>query len=239
MITFKQFITEEDKTVDEVVALLKKECAPYLNHIEGHPPSVWLKRGWVAPPPGPYFHMSTRKNRKPVDMSQQMHMLLDYTLLHQQGGKFRSEGIFSCVSPITAGSYGDEVYIVLPRGEFRYCWSPEVEDAYAFFDYHKHDSTPMGLRQMEAALGKEFDPETTDINVGSPEWLKFVAEYLEKREPYISGDLDVVMNRAGLHRHEVMITCESAYYVMYNHDPSSMQNLRDTQFAAEVLEALA
>jgi hypothetical protein len=91
---------------------------------------------------------------------------------------------------------------------------------------------------MEAALGKEFDPETTDINVGSPEWLKFVAEYLEKREPYISGDLDKVMNRAGLHRHEVMITCESAYYVMYNHDPSSMQNLRDAQFAAEVLEAL-
>jgi hypothetical protein len=238
MISFKQFLTENELTVEEVAALLRKECAPYLNYIEGHHPSTWLKRGWFTPPPAAHFHARTRKNRTPVDMSENIHMLLDNMLLHQQGDKFRSEAIFCCVSAEIASSYGDEVFIVLPRGKFRYCWSPIIEDAYAFFDYHKHGSAPQGVSEMEIALGKEFNPNTTDINVASPEWLKFMAEYLNKKEPYTSTGLDTVMNRRSFHKYEVMLVCESAYYIMYNSNPTSQKNGEDAQFAAEVLNAL-
>ena len=210
---FKQFIIESETDPEKIAEMIEKDCQSYLDYVRGASDSTegWLKRGVMDYPSAPYFKWSTMKNRKPLDTSMGVHHLLDYTLKDQCGELFRSEALFCTASTNTAASYGN-VFFVFPIGSWKYCWSPDISDAYSFFDNHKNGN-PEGVKQIELAVGREYSPDSYDVNVGTKEWLSMVSEYLEKVKPYKTTGLKDAMDRRLAN--EIMVKCDSAYYVPY------------------------
>jgi hypothetical protein len=143
MITFKQFISEEEQI--DLVKLLLRDCKPYIEALHG---DDLLRRGVrdlgeakIATFEGKeiqYSQKAVRKDRKPKDMKRGLHHLIDDWFDDQfRGLRPRSEGMFCFGEGTqlrTLAQYGEVCY-VFPIGEFKYVWSPKVDDLYNEIDH--------------------------------------------------------------------------------------------------------
>lgn len=222
--------------------MIERDCAPYLSYMRSITKESrnWLKRGLNVPQKEPYIKSRVTKNRKPVDTDSDVHIVLDYNLKELCGEKFRSDAIFCSIALGVVLGYGYP-YFVFPVGDWKYCWSPEIKDAYAFFDNHAHDDYPEGRKQIEAELGYEYDEWSHDVVVHSDKWLKMIKEYLHSKKPYTTDNLELLIAKGG--RHEVMVVCDEVYYVPYTTPSGQLFGREDAdptaaQVASDVMKIL-
>lgn len=128
-----EILTEtEDYDDHGIAALLQKDCAPFLaainNNIQAH--SMW--RGMNIPATN-IARFTTRKNRKPVDMPQEVSTAVDNYFEETTGVRWRAESVFVTGNQSAASEYGN-LFCMFPIGQFHYCWSPRVTDLYTTLD---------------------------------------------------------------------------------------------------------
>lgn len=134
MYSFKKFLVEGSGEVKTIAEILD-ECAPFLRASEGK----FVFRGLKNPtgalkmitPDGDVtvYRMEPRRDRRPLNIDEFTHTTVDDYMDEKFGFRGRSQGLFVTSSPNTASSYGD-TYIILPRGEFRFIWSPKISDLF-------------------------------------------------------------------------------------------------------------
>lgn len=96
----------------------------------------WLFRGMdqsLVPNESFVRILQSRKDRRPKDSTYQVHDALNLRLERDFGIPYRTEGTFCTGDPHTATEYGKSA-IILPIGQFDFCWGMQVKDAYAKFD---------------------------------------------------------------------------------------------------------
>jgi hypothetical protein len=72
-----------------------------------------------------------RTDRKPRSTKIVLSNALDEAFYGLFGWRPRSEGVFATGNMIDAGFYGKHSYIVFPKNNFKFIWSPFIEDLYA------------------------------------------------------------------------------------------------------------
>lgn len=135
MITFKQFISEDAKSFQE---LIEKNCADFLSKSAKQ---GFLYRGIKGLASAEahevegieYAIKAVRKDRKPLDTNKHLHTSIGEWFKTEFGWNPRSEGVFAFgegadLSDIRA--YG-EPCIIFPIGEIHYVWSKTVEDLFS------------------------------------------------------------------------------------------------------------
>ena len=80
------------------------------------------------------FKRKIRKNRSPKDMPEDAHESLDDGFYDEFGVHYRSNAVFVTGNFNTADSYGDNVYMIFPIGQYSYAWSNQVQDLYSDTD---------------------------------------------------------------------------------------------------------
>ncbi|WP_300760223.1 hypothetical protein [Janthinobacterium sp.] len=193
MITFKQFLSEALE-VQDAREFFRKEAGPFVQQAKGH--GVFLRGADNKPPTIARVElpsgrvvdvgmMSVRKDRIPMNMPKDFHLAADEWMKGKFGiaGRTGAAFVLGEDGRRTAESYGEYLYAVIPRGDFKFIWSPEVEDL--FDQYHNG-----GMRDAVKGLtGEEFNAAVT-------------AE-LEKIN-YTDEDLPGALDS----ENEVMIECE-------------------------------
>lgn len=111
--------------VNQLADWLITYCKPYFSQT-----NKMVFRGIIAHDPHNLVSVSpVRKDRKPYNTDPLIHDTADKAFEQLFGYKFRSGSIFVTGSENDASTYGMN-HIVIPIGEFVYCWSPNVYDFY-------------------------------------------------------------------------------------------------------------
>ncbi len=123
----QQYINEE--ILDKDIDFIRKNCQPWIDMVQKYnTKNVYLYRGMKNR--SDFSIIKVRKNRKPMDINEYVHEMLDDILEKKFGWKVRSESIF-CFSydPLATTGYGSS-NIVIPIGKFDYLWSKKSKDLY-------------------------------------------------------------------------------------------------------------
>ena len=194
MITFKQFIAERDSTEEEdadfntLVEMIKKDCAPFLQAIDG---AGFLYRG-VQTNSGRnvlnsivYYEKKVRTDRKPLSTEPRLSKIVDDWFEKKFGFRARQETMFARGENAQLSSlqgYGTPC-VVFPIGSFEFVWSEKVFDLYTNLYI---PSNVTGTENITAAAEK----------------------FLEDAEFKSTGMDDAVQSRM-----EVLVKCPSYYAV--------------------------
>lgn len=120
-------MTEKNlKLVEAFKSAVKKGCKPYLNSIKKCPVSKSVFRGIVGN--SSMMSKRVRTNRKPKDLKQDLHEMADMLFLEHWGWRARSSGMFVTGDYGSTLPYGDNAYMVFPQGNFKFLWSPKIDD---------------------------------------------------------------------------------------------------------------
>lgn len=135
---FTDYLIKENDQMQQQAQELKQaaqaivnDCKPYLQSFESThqimPHSLY--RGMHVNEI--YMKKDVRKNRKPSDMQEHRHQIIDKWFKQQFGVAARSEGLFVTTAKKQAARYGVPYYI-FPIGQYSIIASTEVRD---LFDY--------------------------------------------------------------------------------------------------------
>ena len=122
---FRDYITEQEKIdpikVRELKQLLKRDCKKFLNESDK---LLWrgtfkTVKDWLT--------IAPRKDRSPMSTGWNMHEWADRYFQKYFGWKARSEGVFVSPKYHTASYYGNPC-MFFPIGNYKYIWSPDIED---------------------------------------------------------------------------------------------------------------
>lgn len=152
MYSFKQFLREESGDITITIEDVMAECLPFIRESEDN----LIYRGinttsgemTLETPDGdfPLYRMDVRQDRRPLHSDMRTHNTVDDFLKREFGFPGRSQGLFVTGNRTSASTYGP-TYIILPRGEFRYVWSPQVRDL-LFYPISDEDSEDVVLRKL-------------------------------------------------------------------------------------------
>lgn len=122
-----EFLTEAEKLASpaRLVALLQQNCKPFLSQAGWNNP---MYRGIDKQLPAVSLQQN-RAGRRPLTTNAALSKVADNWFFEKTGIRYRSNAVFTAGDYGTARSYGD-VYVMFPIGEFKYCWSPNVEDMF-------------------------------------------------------------------------------------------------------------
>lgn len=119
--------------VRELIAAIQGAAPFFRSRGDG---DTWLYRGMnesLVPRDNFVRILKSRPDRKPKDSPYIIHETLDKQLVADFGIPFRSVGTFCTGDSYTAAEYG-KAAVILPQGDFQFCWGIQVKDAYARFD---------------------------------------------------------------------------------------------------------
>lgn len=174
-------------------AFIKKNCQPWLAQTSNGMAMVFRgvqAAAKLARKPTTFIE-PVRTNRKPLNTDSDRHRIFNILIDKVGGVANRSNAIFCTSSQMEARFYGP-VYIVLPMGPFHYTWSPEWLDWTMNLDM--------------ASLVTLANPGTDGPGLLDPN--NWDAEKLSK---YIK--VDQGLDEAIKKKREIMISCNSAFYV--------------------------
>jgi hypothetical protein len=216
MKTFKQFLLEDNLPTDaaEIAALIKRDCASFLSKskFRSSNQSTWLWRGTNDFVKNAFNMHTVRESRMPTDISRNLHYAIDNALKNLTGYNFRSgQIIFASGDANQAATYARDKYpsIIFPIGDFDFCWSKDVKDAYDFFD---NRGEPFGESEIRRALG--LNPNRGGDHLDRKEWAELVSKFIEGGySNYVfNKDLDTAIKS----NVEIMIKCKSYYSLTWN-----------------------
>lgn len=199
MITFKQFLGED--STDDFIEFLHRECQPFIDKAKGSGVAI---RGMDQA--GPVFQVfttprgrsmpvhinSVRKDRKSLSTPDVYHQAIEGWLQGEFGvaGRTGSVFVYGERSAMHTEDYG-QPYIIFPRGEFKFLWSPVVGDLY-------------DVLIME--FGPAFKLGRTDEV--SPEDITRYVKSLQ----YTDRDFNLALQSGN----EIMIECDEYYAIPMN-----------------------
>jgi hypothetical protein len=129
-----RYIKEEDipnKVIDDTIALLRKDCGPFLKDLSKAEAGRFVLRGIKRSLKGGQYSLiekfKPRKDRWPQDVPQEIHEYVDKELKYKFGWKPRSEGVFTTSRYMVAASFGIPM-LFFPIGKYKYIWAPGVKD---------------------------------------------------------------------------------------------------------------
>lgn len=157
MISFKDFLRVSGDALD-ANEFFRNECKPFIDKAEG---AGLFYRGVQGTKPTPYATvtlpsgkeievgiLTVRKDRRSRDLPTVVHDAFDNWMKEKFGIAGRSGSAFvvgEAEKELVSG-YG-EAYIVIPKGEFKFLWSPEVNDLFRAY-------TTSGLKEQLLQLTK-------------------------------------------------------------------------------------
>jgi hypothetical protein len=214
-----EFITEVTVAGKEIVIspefrrfaeVLKSECQPYLKSIDFdlYRHDLYHGRRGVDQ----VTVLMCPVNRKPKDTPLAIHQIADAYFEETTGIKFRSNALFATGSQGMARDYGNPL-LVIPRGEFTACWSPEISDLTEHLDMFLFNHYPS---EVVAAAGFSKSYWVGDTNnrnlIGAIKWM------------LDDGDYQVgAVKEAVRSKNEVMLHAESFYLLpLYGPNNDSM-----------------
>lgn len=174
----------------------------------------WMYRGTeveLHPQSGFVSVHKPRQDRRPTSSPNILHRGMDVRFLERFNIPYRSEGLFVTGDIITAKSYGPPV-LILPEGQFKFCWSPYVQDAFADIslgdsaryvigkakeDGHDVDNLP-SIHKLQGY--NQFLDDNLWAMDSFNDWLDSSFEHAR----YTDDDLAAAIKS----RHEIMIKCE-------------------------------
>jgi hypothetical protein len=240
LITFKQFISENSSSViapDEAARKIFHDCLPFIKESDFRVDDIGVKnalfRGMESEERSrSFFKMMPRADRRPLDMSKDIHAVLDSFLKKHFGFPYRSAGVFAASDSRVAAEYGS-VFMIFPIGEFSYVWSDSISDAYFAFDNSKGATFPKYWNQV-VKYAKQHginwtEDEVSSFNPDNKKWPESIALYLEDHPNiYIDDNLSEFLSSKDLKKHEIMLNCPSGYYAVPINAPDS--NVEDILF---------
>jgi hypothetical protein len=184
----------------QAAMIIQQHCQPFLSQIGDDIFTYKLWRGVRKAPDRSISVVPCPVNRSPKDTAREIHQAADRYFLKKFGIKFRSNSFFVTGSEEMAASYGTEVWnpgaevIVIPQGDFKFCWSPITNDFY---------------QSTEEAIDwpNDLDDDATVFEINA--YFDKEVFALCERMKYQTTDL----KRAIKSRHEIMLHCNSAYYL--------------------------
>lgn len=220
-------VTEEvTQSAEEIVEIIKRDCGQWLAAAGRNKLYRGLKIDKV---PNVLHTFTVRQDRKPRDIDPQTSKIIDNALEKVTGIKFRSQAIFGTGDKAASNAYGVPC-VIFPIGNFDYCWSPAITDAWTYFTSVEHDP-PIGLDDI-------LDDDESFEDMLYDEWIERIYEYIT------SGKAKYLLNSrlpdAIKSGHELMIKCNS-YYALYNNFPGTAKNSKrheDLIVANKVLSIL-
>lgn len=155
-------VLTEDKLASpaRMLTLLQQNCKPFLTQAGWDHP---MYRGVDRALPEVSIH-TNMGHRRPVNTSPAISKVADDWFLEKTGIKFRSNAVFVTGDFATARSYGD-VFVMFPIGEFKFCWSPIVEDMFMMFsgmDSRNAQIDDLLLHRLTSALD-DANYQTTNL----------------------------------------------------------------------------
>lgn len=241
MITFKKFLLEKEETINsrnpqELADLIKRDCKKWLNEVSDIS-EYKIFRGTnsiMKRPESILYKKDVRKNRQPKDTSKAVHDIFDEYFEKNFGWKMRSESLFVTGDESIASEYG-YAYMVLPIGDYNYCWSPKVPDLTGYFEYEVRKRVQNAYNEKKIS---DYDAELliyTNSHLPFSVWnIDRVSFDYKKLTFQILDDgeyTDINLKRAIKTKNELMIACDS-YYVFNN------INERNVEIINEVLGIL-
>lgn len=122
--------------------ILREECQPFLELYKNTHIELWrgVTQQFIdkhSTEIGKLAYKVKHKNRKPVDTPIELHDRLNSEFIKKFGWPVR-DGVFCLPDSGIAQSYAQEasfkndsrseVFLLIPVGDFRYCWSPKYKD---------------------------------------------------------------------------------------------------------------
>ena len=129
---------EDDSELRAAIEKIKADCKPFLRQYGGQ----LLFRGSRSISHGPttmFSKRSVRTDRRPMNTDEGIHKQMDDWFNDKFGFRARSAAIFATGNFREARGYGT-VYCVFPIGDFKFAWSPKIEDLFIQLkDEHESD----------------------------------------------------------------------------------------------------
>lgn len=138
----KELLQEQSHEYNDIkkLAFAIMGAAPFFKQRENA--QRWMYRGMHAdmlPSEGFARTFPVRTNRAPKDSNPMLSEILDQRLHQDFGVPYRSASLFVTGDKFEARSYG-HVGIVLPQGDFKFCYGVKCADAYKTFNIsHAYD----------------------------------------------------------------------------------------------------
>jgi hypothetical protein len=222
--TFKTFLSEaseqEIKDISKFVHLVKSECSEFLkNNINSFKKENYLLRGALDYSAGSMYVQEPRSDRKPKDLSDNEHYVLDTYLYDKFGFKYRSGGVFCTQNSMQARAYGD-LSIIFPVDGYKMLSSTLLRDA---FDAINDLSSPVAIQYFNSLnKKKEFKNKMQELTKDSN--LDFVYEYLDIYEFFETKKLEDIRRLS-----EISLQCKK-YYSIFLSTPQIASFLEHFEF---------
>lgn len=136
MITFKQFISEDEKEVygfdrfKHIAEWLHTDCAKFLSESGGHPLYRGMKIFSDEGAPLDALRISHPENRIPKDSGELFNDIFNRAMEKKFGiADIRRKTVFASGSVNQAKLYG-QIFYFFPIGDFKFTYAPDVEDSY-------------------------------------------------------------------------------------------------------------
>jgi len=124
---FKQYLNEASPPKEEILALIKKDCKPFLADWRKLKTDDFLLSG--RNDKTFFTKKQVRKDRKPLDTLLDMHKIIDDWFYKKFGVKSRSNAVFCSFDIIITSGYGTP-YLVFPIGKYKAVSSKNIKDLF-------------------------------------------------------------------------------------------------------------
>jgi len=188
---FKNYLNEDDSVISDI----KRECSKSLKIFKKS--GIPFYRGVTYTFNVDYVKRSVRTNRKPRDMDVESQQVFDDIFQKRFGWKPRSQGLFCVADPKIARDYGN-VGVVIPCGDFKYLWNPDVEDLFKGLSHKKTFWSPLKdtVSVIKMIFGKPYDTK------------EMIRQYTKGYK-----DNDIFLYFKKYPENEIMIQCKDYYVV--------------------------
>jgi len=121
-ITFKQYLTEADKSPAEVAQIILDQCLPYVNAVGDVEPPTTLFRGSQSAVKDFEVRLRNQRGGLAGNYKQEVGNVIEKFFTSKCPGLTLNNLIYTINDPKVASNFGTP-YVVFPVGDFSYAWS--------------------------------------------------------------------------------------------------------------------
>jgi hypothetical protein len=201
-------MVDDEYLVKQIITRIDKECKQIINEMGGW--STWLTENIRVKdqynlirgmrPTSLYGIRSARSQRTPKDTWPEIHQIIDDWFFQKFGYRYRSNAIFAVSNVHTAESYGHPC-LIFPRGHFRFCYSPDVEDLWDGVKMTLHKNFKSTVQKLATIESDEHFEQAVNQIISKLEGAGYTETNLREAIGYVYGSS------------EIMIGCKDYYYV--------------------------
>jgi hypothetical protein len=131
-----QYINEE-KSFNEWAPIIKKDCSKFIKDIKGSKGTLNRIDSYLGgnDRKNAVIKKKTRNNRRIMDTSKEISIEIDNLFKKKFGWKARTENVVFCWGIPFSSPEINSGFLIFPAGNYKYLWSPEVNDLYNIFHY--------------------------------------------------------------------------------------------------------